>query len=323
VLAVKTIDTCSLVPLVFASDESYAMPLTTALRSVVETKRTPEPLEIYILYDRFDLRIQTMVGKSLPVDSALLHWVPVDLTRFAAYSTSSYISVLTYARLLIAELLPPSIRKVLYLDVDILVCDDLTPLLQTDLEGIAIGAVPDRLDKRLKAGETIWTQDLPRVQDYFNAGVLLMDLERWRAEQISEKALDYLKEHPKTPLSDQDALNVVCDGRWKQLNARWNVINDHRTKISNRGTGNGPAILHFAGPLKPWQVGVLDPNARIYDEIRNRTLFARSKRERTRDAVQAPLRFYNSGLLWQLRRFLRRFEPLRRAVLAYRNVAST
>src|SRR5262249_22491076 len=213
-----------------------------------------------------------------------LHWVPVDLTRFAAYSTSSYISALTYARLLIAELLPRSIRKVLYLDVDILVCDDLTPLLQTDLEGFAFGAVLDLLDNRVKAGETIWTKDLPRVQYYLNAGVLLMDLERWRAEQISGKALDYLKEHPKTPLSDQDALNVVCDGRWKQLNARWNVINDHRTKISSRGTGTGPAILHFAGPLKPWQVGVLDPNARIYDEIRNRTLFARSKRERIRDA---------------------------------------
>ena len=300
------------VPLVFASDESYAMPLATALRSIVEAKRTVDPLEVYILYNNFQDYTRTRVMNSLPAGSALIHWLPVDLTRFEGCSPDSYISGTTYARLLISELLPRSITKVLYLDADILVFDDLTALQQSDLNGAPVGAVTDRIDWRLKAGETLWTEDLPRVSHYFNAGVLLIDLMRWKEKRVSERAFAYLRKHPRSPLSDQDALNVVCDGAWKQLEPRWNFLNDYDLRMSGMAVGEGPAILHFAGQLKPWQIGILDPNARLYDRIRSRTRFARTYRDKLRDYLAAPRRFLQSGPWWQLKRILRRHEILRR-----------
>jgi lipopolysaccharide biosynthesis glycosyltransferase len=309
---VKPIGNQTRIPLVFASDESYAMPLATALRSIVEAKRTVDPLEVYILYSTFQDRTRTRVMNSLPPGSISIHWVAVDLTRFEACWTTPYLSAMTYARLMIPEMLPQCISKVLYLDADILVFDDLIALQEIDLNDAAVGAVLDRLDSRIKAGETLWTNDLPCVRNYFNAGVLLIDLERWREDRVSERAFDYLIQHPRSPLSDQDALNVVCNGAWRQLEPRWNFLNDYETQMLGTAVGKGPAIVHFAGRLKPWQAGVLDPNARLYDLIRSRTRFARTTRDKVRDSVEAPLRFFQSGLWSQLKRALRRNETLRR-----------
>jgi lipopolysaccharide biosynthesis glycosyltransferase len=288
------------------------MPLATALRSIAEAKLTIDPLEVYILYSTFEARIQTLVSNSVPPGSLMIHWVPVELKRFEACATASHISRMTYARLLIPDLLPKRVSRILYLDADILVFDDLSALQDIDLNGFAIGAVLDRLDSLLKAGKTLWTKELPRVRNYFNAGVILVDLERWRNERISEKAIDYLSRHPRSPLSDQDALNVVCDDGWQQLEPRWNFLNDHETAISRIAARKRPGILHFAGRLKPWQIGILDPNACLYDLIRSRTCFARTDRDKFRDFFAAPLRFLQSGLLWQLRRVLRRNKMLRR-----------
>jgi lipopolysaccharide biosynthesis glycosyltransferase len=198
------------------------------------------------------------------------------------------------------------------LDADILVLDDLTALQKVELNGAAVGAVLDRVDSRIKAGDTLWTSQLPCVADYFNAGVLLIDLERWREDRISERAFDYLSQHPRSPCSDQDALNVACNGAWKQLDSRWNFQNDYKTQII-LGSANvrQPAIVHFNGRLKPWQIGVLDPNTRVYDEIRGRTCFARRSRDKAEDWLKAPLRFLQSGLWWQLKRVLKRYERLR------------
>jgi lipopolysaccharide biosynthesis glycosyltransferase len=213
---------------------------------------------------------------------------------------------------MMAEVIPRTVRRVLYLDADIIVCDDIAPLQEKDLNGAAVGAVLDCLDMKIKTGVRLWTSELPSVTNYLNAGVLLIDLEKWREDRIPEKAMDYLRKYPQSPLSDQDALNVACDGKWEQLNARWNVIDDLTTEILGTNIREGPAIVHFAGPLKPWQVGVLHPNARFYDRIRSRTCFAKTTAEKLRDYLGAPRQFYRSGLLYQLRRALRRSVTLRR-----------
>ena len=186
-------------------------------------------------------------------------------------------------------------------------------MLEIELNGAAVAAVLDRVDVRLKAGEALWTKDLPRVSDYFNAGVLLIDLERWRQQRITERAFEYLRQYPHSPCSDQDALNVACDRAWRQLEPRWNIQNYWETQMSCITPGDGPGIIHFAGRLKPWQVSILHSNARQYDRVRSRTRFARTNRDKITDYVDAPTKYFQSGLfLWQLKRALRRCGTLRR-----------
>lgn len=259
------------------------MPLATTIRSVVEANRRGWPVEIYVLSHGFSESTKRRVIDSQPEGSCLIRWVPVDLTPFAGLSTLGHISSATYARLLIPSVLPDGIPRVLYLDADILVLDDLGPIWESNLDGAALGAVLDEsLDTHVKMGKTS-LPGLPSVRDYFNAAVLLIDLARWRAERITEKALEYLRQYPDSPYSDQDALNVACDGMWKTLDRRWNYYQvDLEKPLSELSAAQRPGIVHFHGSLKPWIARSLNSNAAFYDRFRSRTLFACTAEERLR-----------------------------------------
>jgi lipopolysaccharide biosynthesis glycosyltransferase len=286
-------------PLIFACDAGYAMPLATTLRSIAEANRSAWPLEVYILSDGFSENTKRKVIDSLPEGSFSLRWLPADLATFAGFSTLQHISTATYARLLISSKLPDRVHRVLYLDADILVLDELARIRELDLEGAVLGAVLDeRLSAHIKMGNTSLA-GLPSVRDYFNAGVLLIDLARWRAERISEKALEYLAQCPHSPYSDQDALNVACDGLWKKLDPRWNYYQiDLEKPLSDLSAAQRPGIVHFQGWSKPWDARSLNLNAGFYDSFRTRTLFACTTEERLR---QVPL------VIWsRLKRVLKR-----------------
>jgi lipopolysaccharide biosynthesis glycosyltransferase len=272
-------------PIVFACDGAYAMQLATALRSVAEANQNRWPLDLHVLASDFPSEAQAKVLGSIPTRAARVRWVTVDLEAFRDLSPGEFISKMIFARLLIPQLFPASVSRVLYLDTDVLVLDDLAPLWELDLEGAALGAVLDALDPLLEHGGP-GVENMPRVHKYFNSGVLLIDLPRWRDEHISDKAIEFLRLHPRSPFPDQDALNVACDGLWKGLNPRWNFQNHYQTNIAGMGAAERPAVVHFVTRLKPWKPSSLSINASLYDTFRSRTIFARTRRELLRDAVQ-------------------------------------
>lgn len=277
-------------PLVFACDAAYAMPLATILRSIVESNCDCWPLEVHVLSDNISEELQRRVFNSLPAGSVTIRWVPVDVRLFQEFATPPHISKMTFARILIPRIFTNTVSRVLYLDTDLLVLDDLGLLYKTDLEGAVLGAVLDSLDMQLKHGRPGFEEVLakvPRVQNYFNAGVLLIDLERWRKERISEKALEYLAQHTQTPFVDQDALNLACDGLWKRLDPRWNFHDHHyEIRLENMGPGERPGIVHFTTSLKPWKPSSISLNASFYDAFRSRTCFARTPLDKLWDILQ-------------------------------------
>ena len=282
-------------PIVLACDECYAMPLATTLRSIVEANRGGRPLEFHVMCEGVSDKMRTKVIDSLPRNSASIRWIEVGLDLFSELSTEVHISKVTYARLLIPYIFSNKISRVLYLDADLIVLDNLESLLETNLERNVVGAVLDGLDSRIKYGSV--NINIPRVRDYFNAGVLLIDLCRWRKERISEKAMEYLKLHPRSPFSDQDALNVACDGLWKKLDPRWNHLDFYEKKqIGNLIGEERPKIVHFVTSHKPWNASIPNLNAAFYDAFRSRTKFARTLKDKASDLFQSNC-FYAKSIL--------------------------
>jgi lipopolysaccharide biosynthesis glycosyltransferase len=313
-------------PVVLVSDERYAMPLATALRSIVEANRSRTPVEFHVLHDGIPEEVRGKVFESLPKGSASIRWVEVDLGLFCQFSTIRYISKATYARFLIPSIFPDTTSKVLYLDADLIVLDDLGPLWETDLDEAVVGAVLDGLDCTIK-DSGLGLVELPRVQGYFNAGVLLINLYKWRKERISQRALEYLALNPNSPYSDQDALNVVCDGRWKKLDPRWNFVDFRENKkISDLTVEQRPGIVHFASSMKPWNASVRNVNASFYDSFRSRTRFARTPKDKLWDMLKSArslirsafeiMRLRATSMMWphpfisQPRRLAQQKEPL-------------
>jgi len=185
---------------------------------------------------------------------------------------AGWVSSAVYLRLAIGETAGDQ-GTVLYLDADILVRGDLRALLATRLDGMPLAAVRDPQNPVIGAGIALpaWASlGLPAGREYFNSGVMLLDLPECERRGLFGAARQFLAEHPdKMRLWDQDALNVAAADKWIRLDRRWNTFglsalaarpgyrHDDAEPYSPLAMllGDEPeaAILHFAGPDKPWR----------------------------------------------------------------------
>ncbi|WP_419906693.1 glycosyltransferase family 8 protein [Hoeflea sp.] len=151
---------------------------------------------------------------------------------------------------LAGEALPEEIDRVLYLDTDIIVAGSVSELYHSPLIGNIIGAVRNPGVRHLE--EFGGAED-----DYFNSGVMLIDLGKWRSEATGEMTLGFLRKHPdKCVHADQCALNVTLSGKVLYLDNRWNVMGCLEERIETTNV----SIIHYAGGPKPWH----DPERHPY-----------------------------------------------------------
>lgn len=155
----------------------------------------------------------------------------------------------TYGRLLLPEIVDG--HRVLYLDADLVVEVDVLMLESFPLNGFAIAAVGGGYFKNA-LGRNFYIEKLKLSPDleYFNAGVLLLNLKVWRTRNIKEKCLDIAREFPQElPSHDQSLLNIYCSGNFAKLpsyfNCSW-LADQPRPNVANK------MILHFVGAPKPW-----------------------------------------------------------------------
>ena len=166
----------------------------------------------------------------------------------------------TWYRIFLPEL-RPELDRIVYLDADLLVLDSLLPLWKTDVEGQWLGAVTNVLQHNdmHRPGEL----GIEEAHAYFNAGVLLMNLEQMRRDRRTQALLEYSRANAERLVwRDQDALNVVLGERRVRLHPRWNYMNSFRWEHAADALGAealaeahaSPAIRHFEGPdmNKPW-----------------------------------------------------------------------
>ena len=113
---------------------------------------------------------------------------------------------------------------------------------------------------------------LTSKQPYFNAGVMLIDMNHWRASEIASRAGLYIQRYgKKVHFNDQEALNAVIGANWTPLNDRWNYsANPFHAKRQNL-RGNKPAIIHFAGRVKPWDLPDLGASQNLYFQYLDKT----------------------------------------------------
>jgi lipopolysaccharide biosynthesis glycosyltransferase len=163
----------------------------------------------------------------------------------------------TYHRLLLPQLLPEDVTRAIWLDCDLLVTTDLARLWETDLGGFHLLAVREPIVPLVSSryGIRRWQElGLSRDHPYFNAGVMLVDIERWRNDEIGTLAGDYLRQARDVMFWDQEGLNAVLPGRWGELDPRWNATASASRRRGAEGAHAAPWIVHFTGALKPWRL---------------------------------------------------------------------
>lgn len=206
----------------------------------------------------------------------------VDMTddmvhHFAARPVNHHLSRTAYARILMPLSLSEATGRLFYVDCDTVVNASLAPLASMPMDGFALAAVDDIArqvtERHIKRNRDI---GLPDEMRYFNSGVLLIDLENWRRQRVSERTIAFINDHPTLPMMDQDALNGALRGEWLPLDESWNL---HR-RLEKGVYTDDPAlwrearIVHFIGQVKPNYTDCNHPARDLYFEHRARTPFA-------------------------------------------------
>lgn len=204
---------------------------------------------------------------------------------------------ITY-RLLLADLIPSSISKVLYLDCDTIVRESLHNLWHTDIRGCALAAVQDAQEGKIEQFNRL---GYPSQLGYFNSGVMLINLEYWRKHQLSAQFFDFIRTRPESlVLFDQDVLNYVCRLNKADIPLRYNVQSDFLLKTTKlyfdiwkhhdelTEARNNPAIIHFSGS-RPWEKGTKHPFKDEFFRYRQDTVWHSSPMWKNRESYRTRL----------------------------------
>lgn len=287
---------------VVATDEKFVIPTATTLRSLSLTSSSQ--LTVWVLASGVSDEAKLRTQDSLCGSNVRLAWIdmePVDLGN----TSQSPIGKATYYRLAIGELLPDDLSEVLYMDVDVLVRDDLTPLWE----------LPRHENQVLSAVRSVhfpsictygamdhWPElGLDPRGHYFNAGVLMIDLQRWRDINVGRRCLAHLASPlANGTLADQEALNVVLAGHWEELHPRWNqqtplLAHNRGVELlysdeTIREARENPAVIHFLNRPKPWHRDCTHPAREEWRAVANQTAFAPIDVEKNSLADQAKWR---------------------------------
>jgi lipopolysaccharide biosynthesis glycosyltransferase len=242
-----------------------------------------------------DVRVHWLHGPELPErlrrrveewlgERVVFHHVPDD--RVEGLPTADFTRKATWYRIFLPELLP-GVERVLQLDSDLLATDSLAPLWELELGDHHVAAVSNVLEPEYRDHPA--ALGLPEGQAYFNAGVLLMNLEAMRRDGCSDALLAYGRRH-QPMWRDQDALNAVLGTHRLELHPRWNVMNIFRfTDWAEAVFGaeaveearRDPGIRHFEGPddNKPWHLMCERDGRELYFQHRRGTPWPRVRRE--------------------------------------------
>ena len=249
---------------VCATDDKYVPYCGVMLTSLFENNQERE-INVYILVDKvLSKRGIAKFDRLAKQYKQNINFCQVDKSFFENFPIKGngvgQLSIVTYYRLYSADLLPPTVDKVLYLDCDIIVDGSVGDLFDMDWTDVAIVGAPDMSIE--------WQEFYDRLQydrslGYFNAGVVLLNLEYWRQHNIAQECLDYLANNYAIIMNnDQDVLNVVMRAKKKMLPITWNFQTQFLTpfifdKFSNPMQEDvlkekSPKIIHYASEMKPW-----------------------------------------------------------------------
>lgn len=207
------------------------------------------------------------------IDSSFLISCPIKET--------DHLTIATYYRLFIAEILPNDLSKVLYLDCDMIINRSIQKLWETDICNYAIAAVEEMGASAVDVYERL---GYDKQYGYFNAGVLLINLEFWRKHQMTQCFCNYIdKNAMKIRAHDQDVLNALFHDKCLLVSCKWNVeeafyhyhiIKRNKLNSQLRVALRFPCILHYTWKPKPWEDTCKHPFRVNYFMYRNKTIWA-------------------------------------------------
>ena len=237
-----------IIPIFYAADENYLPYLAVSICSLKENADRNHHYEIYVLNEKMDTPDCAELKKYEEEDFRITFLnVSAQIEEVkASLQLRDYYTGATYYRIFIANMFP-QYEKALYIDGDTVLLGDVSELFNVDLQDNLIGAIPDGAVAAVPAFR-VYTKEVLGIDadNYFNAGVILMNLTQFRAQNFYQKFCTLLGQYKFSVAQDQDYLNVICKDKVTYIGMQWN-----RMPIGGEDE-NAPKLIHYNLTLKPW-----------------------------------------------------------------------
>lgn len=255
----------NIVNIVFITDKTYILPTKIALRSLIKHISDEYMYKIYVIFDgEEDISFQKLMGEDIPSNVTIEQIYPNINLNFISQE-HLYVSKSALLKFELPNIFS-YLDKILYIDGDVLIKGDLGELYEIDLEDYYLAAVKDMGtydgDHLEKLG----------ISDYFNSGVMLLNLKKIREDNKIPQLYEYKKHQTDTRFMDQDAFNVVLGQNVKYLSCKYNFIPTFLSDFSENQIASfygvdkselkSCYIYHLAGHEKPWN----DPTVHLFSE---------------------------------------------------------
>jgi len=229
--------------IVLAADDNYSIPLGITMLSILMNSNNPVEIEFFVLENKISITKKEQIRELVLGYGAAIQFFGVsDFLDNYNLPEMRHLNKSAYSRLFIPKIIDR--KKVIYLDTDIIVNLDLQVLLNKDISTYLLAAVPEP-----ESAKIIFERDDFELVDYFNSGVMLINIELWKQSMITEKALNFIDNYPeKIKSADQDVLNYVCSKQWMKIE---NIYN-YEITYNEPSSPNGAKIIHYIGSTKPW-----------------------------------------------------------------------
>lgn len=240
------------IPIFFSCDDKYIPYFSVALSSLIENASKKYSYKIFVLHaNSISKENREEIIETYSKCNFKIKFVDItDKVEGLAkrLHTRDYYSKSTYFRLFIPQLFP-QYDKAIYLDSDIVVLGDVSKLYAQKLGDNLVGAVTDQavMEHQEFIDYVVNKIGVKRAEEYFNAGILLMNLQKMREENFENMFVDLLGKVTFSVAQDQDYLNVLCMGRTKFLDRSWNEMPIGRQKRYKKIN-----IIHYNLAFKPW-----------------------------------------------------------------------
>ena len=261
-----------LIPIFFTIDDGYAPYLHVALISLIENASEDRKYKIIVVYqelneeNRNNLAALVNNHQNFEIEFKYMKQSLDMITdRIENRLRSDYFTMTIYFRIFIPDMYP-EYDKAIYIDSDIVVPGDISELYDTDMHNNLIGVVKDGSVNDVAELQRYMTESLGlKLGDYFNSGMLLMNMKELRNVKLAEHFLYLLnKYHFDCVAPDQDYLNSMCYGKIEYLDSCWDAMpNRNKPEIKN------PKIIHYNLFDKPW----------CYDDIQYQDYFWKYARQ--------------------------------------------
>ncbi len=246
------------------TDDNYARHLGVLMVSIRENNKSSH-IRYWIVSNRITEQNLSKL-RSIATDNFEVEII--DFQRnleflSATIHSGTNVTLSSYIRLFVAELVPEEVKKILYLDCDVICKGQIDELFQIPMGDYIVLGVRDHI-----AAECCYRLQIPQ---YINSGMLLIDLVRWREGNVQDSIFRYLSDnvndYSRIRFHDQDAINAVLAGRIGYIDTKWNSVTgcgdlEYRNVLNTRGKKG--IILHLIG--KPWVKGKDNPFTPYYEK---------------------------------------------------------